>query len=237
MQVTNKENNICHWRDNYYNNWWFEFQFSRTTKKLPLSIIVILPSLKIYMIMFYRLCTLCAMDAAYWYSCRNIYGFLWTYDKLHIIVFIVMKMVIIHLVWDAAYLCWDELVSCGCIHCFCSHTSFLVGLCVKVFDIVLYTLWKGCSLWIYIVEIEHTRCIQVGEIKNGNGIYRATTNKNSPNGYHVDQSLSRKTGLQSKCMQTKKKSILPLFHRFETKLYSFHGSLLSCPKKHQRYAV
>lgn len=60
--VANKENIICHWRDNYYNNWWFKFQFSTITSndgeqkkmqregdkesenRMPLLIIVILPS-------------------------------------------------------------------------------------------------------------------------------------------------------------------------------------------------
>lgn len=92
---------------------------------------------------------LCARDIGlagrYWYSCRNIYGLFWTYDKLHIIVFIVMKMIImLGGMLHPISLRSDKLVSRGCIQLFffalfCSHTFMyytIFFLSNRTFDIV-----------------------------------------------------------------------------------------------------
>lgn len=114
-----------------------------------------------YVLPFQDLCCVCALWVVhgYWYSCRNIYGtphilfsffcvfilYFGTYDKLHIIVpLIVIKMVII-LSGNGCiqYLNWDKLVSrrlyslrCFFIffHCVYSHSpDKFVSLFVSLF--------------------------------------------------------------------------------------------------------
>lgn len=149
---------------------------------------------------------LCARDIGlagrYWYSCRNIYGLFWTYDKLHIIVFIVMKMIImLGGMLHPISLRSDKLVSRGCIQLFffalfCSHTFMYYTIFFFVKSNIWYSFGTYCekgallfSLCKCILLKLNTHCIQVGEApKKGNGKYtkRHCETKTHQNGYHVD---------------------------------------------------
>lgn len=138
--------------------------------------------------------------AGYWYSCRNIYGtrfkhthkknFFGTYDKLHIIVPLIVIKMIIMLGSNGCiqYLNWDKLVSrrlyslCVFLWLCVSHSPrfflFLsrsrTGACVVRMSCVWYslipTVKKGAlSLYVSLYCWNRTHCHPGGRSKNSNG--------------------------------------------------------------------